>query len=77
MSDLTDKQWEEYLGLDKRNMLWRAHAAVCSAQCSLNILDHNDLRLEAATLAKHIEDKLKELYDIKPNEEANNGTVHP
>ena len=66
MSDLTDKQWQEYLGLDKRNMLWRAHEAVCSAQCALNILDQNDLRLEAAALAKHIEDKLKELYDI-PN----------
>jgi len=65
MSDLTDKQWEEYLGLEKRNMLWRAHAAVCSAQCSLNILDQNDLRLEAEALAHHIEAKLKELYEIK------------
>ncbi len=66
MSDLNEKQWQEYLGLDKRNMLWRAHAAVCSAQCSLNILDQNDLRLEAAALAAHIEVKLKELY--KPEE---------
>jgi hypothetical protein len=62
MSDLTDKQWADYLGLEKRNMLWRAHAAVCSAQCALGILDQNDLRLEAAALAHHIEAKLKELY---------------
>jgi hypothetical protein len=61
-SELSDKQWDEYLAKDKRMILHRVHGAICSAMADLSITGQQELRDEAAAFAAKIEAKLKELY---------------
>lgn len=71
MSDLTDKQWEEYLARDKRMILHRAHASIASAMADLTITDNKDLKNSLSPVILELEERLKKLYG-----EANDGTVH-
>ena len=66
MSELTDKQWEEYLGKSHRDLMWRALNSMRNAQASLQIVDQPDLCEATNALAEQIELRLKELY--KPEE---------
>jgi len=62
MSDLTDKQWQEYLAKEHRDVMWRALQSMRSAQASLQIVDQPDLYEATNALAEQIELRLKELY---------------
>lgn len=66
MSDLTDKQWEQYFAKSHRDIMWRALSNVRNAQASLQIVNEPDLYKATDTLANIIELRLKELY--KPEE---------
>jgi hypothetical protein len=72
MSDLTDKQWEEYLAKSKRDVLWRAHGDLRSAQAAFIISGDQKLHDATALVAEELEAELKKLYG-----EVNDGTVHP
>jgi hypothetical protein len=71
MSDLTDKQWDEYLAKDKRMILHRAHASIASATADLVITDNKDLKDMLSPVILALEERLKKLYG-----EANDETVH-
>jgi len=62
MSDLTDKQWQEYLAKEHRDVLYRALGSIRSAQASLQITDQQDLYEATNAIAEAIELRLKELY---------------
>lgn len=63
MSDLTDKQWEEYLAKSKRDVLWRALGSLRSAQASFTITDDKKLHDATALVADEIELELKKRYN--------------
>lgn len=67
MSDLSDKQWEEYLAKDERDILWRAYFSLRSAQASCAVTHQQDLREKCDKLAVEIEERLRILYE-KANE---------
>ncbi len=62
MSDLSDKQWQEYLAKEHRDIMWRALNSLRSAQASLQITDQPDLYEATNALAEAVELRLKELY---------------
>lgn len=62
MSDLSEKQWQEYLAKDKRDILWRALSNLRSAQASLQIVDQPMLYNEVTHLGNKVEYLLKDLY---------------
>ena len=64
MSDLTEKQWEEYLAKEHRDVMWRALAAVRSAQASLQVTGQEDLYKECDGMAIEIEARIKKLYEM-------------
>ena len=69
---LTDKQWEEYLAKEHRDVMWRALMSIRSAQASLQVTDQKDLYDEMNKLAEKVELRLKELYkdeEIHPQEQ--------
>ncbi len=68
MSDLSEQQWKDYLGLEHRCILWRALTDVRTAQGSLQVTDYQELYQTAGKLAEQIELKLKELYGETNNE---------
>ena len=62
MSDISDKQWQEYLAKEHRDVMWRALGSIRSAQASLQITGEQDLYEATNALAEAIELRLKELY---------------
>lgn len=62
MSDLSDKQWQEYLAKEHRDVMWRALGGLRTAQASLQITGQEDLYEAANALAEQVELRLKELY---------------
>jgi hypothetical protein len=62
MSDLTDKQWQEYLAKEQRDIMWRALSNIRSAQASFQVTGQEDLYKECDLMAIEVEARLKELY---------------
>jgi len=67
MSDLIDKQWQEYLDKSNRDILRRIVADLRSAQAGLTVVGNQRLHDAVVLLADEAESILKELYkeDIK------------
>ena len=62
MSDLSEKQWQEYLAKEDRDMMWRAYFDLCAATATFTITGQQDLHDECAALSKKVEERLKQLY---------------
>lgn len=65
-SPMTDKQWQQYLAKEHRDVMWRALRDIRNAQASLQIADQQDLYEATNALAEQVELRLRELY--KPEE---------
>lgn len=63
MSELTDKQWEEYLAKNKRDVLWRALGSLRAAQASFTITGDAKLHDATALVGDELELELKKRYE--------------
>ena len=63
MSDLTDKQWEEYLAKENRDILWRSLGNLRAAQAGFTITGDKKFHDATASVAEEVETELKKRYE--------------
>ncbi len=77
MSDLSEKQWQEYLAKEERDVLWRAYFSLRSAEASCTVTHQPDLREKCEKLDVEIEERLRVLYETANGKGPSNEEVHP